>query len=98
MRTRRPAVYILASRRNGTLYTGVTSNLEERVYRHKNRYWRGFTTWYGVRMLVYFEMHASMRDAIAREKRVKHWSRVDKLSLIESMNPEWKDLAEDWYS
>jgi len=90
-----PAVYILASKRNGTLYTGVTSDLMGRVHRHRTGEVQGFTREYGVKMLVWFELHATMEAAIQREKRIKKWYRKWKLELIEADNPEWRDLAED---
>ena len=89
---KQPAVYILANRRNGTLYTGVTSNLVKRVWEHKNDMVEGFTHRYGVHMLVYFEMLDTMEAAITREKQIKAGSRAKKLSLIESMNAGWLDL------
>jgi len=90
-----PAVYILASRRNGTLYTGVTSNLVKRVYEHKNEVAQGFTSKHGCKMLVYYETQENMIGAIEREKQIKSGSRKKKLALIENMNPGWKDLYED---
>ena len=90
-----PTVYLLASQRNGTLYAGVTSDLFGRVYKHRSGLLAGFTRQYGVRRLVWFEMHSTMESAITREKRIKKWNRQWKLSLIESHNPEWRDLAED---
>ena len=87
-----PAVYILASQRNGTLYVGVTSNLVQRVWQHKNNLAQGFTRQYGVHALVYFELHATMLDAISREKQLKGGSRVKKVALIEALNPAWGDL------
>jgi len=89
---KQPAVYILASKRNGTLYVGVTSNLVKRVWEHKNDIVEGFTRRYGVHMLVYFEIFDTMEAAITREKQLKAGSRVKKLHLIESINPEWRDL------
>jgi putative endonuclease len=89
-----PCVYILASRRNGTLYTGVTSDLVKRVDEHKNGLADGFTKKYQVHLLVYFEMHDDMTAAITREKRIKKWNRAWKLALIEEANPDWKDLYE----
>jgi putative endonuclease len=88
-------VYIMASKRNGTLYTGVTSNLVKRVYEHKNDLVEGFTKKYGVHRLVYYEQHRDVRSAIQREKRLKAWKRQWKLELIEEMNPEWNDLYDD---
>jgi putative endonuclease len=87
-----PAVYILASQRNGTLYTGVTSNLVRRVWEHKNDAKNGFSKRYGVHLLVYFELHSDMLSAITREKQIKKWNRAWKIRLIESVNPEWRDL------
>jgi len=87
-----PAVYILASQKNGTLYVGVTSNLVQRVWQHKNEVVEGFTSRYHVHLLVYFELHADMLSAIAREKQIKKWNRAWKIRLIEEGNPEWKDL------
>ncbi len=87
-----PAVYILASGRNGTLYVGVTSDLVGRVYQHKHKLVKGFTEKYGCDKLVYYEMHETMESAITREKQIKAGSRKKKLELIESMNPEWLDL------
>jgi putative endonuclease len=91
-----PAVYMLASRRNGTLYTGVTSNLQARIYQHRNGLVRGFTREYGVKLLVWYELHDRMEGAILREKRIKKWNRAWKLELIEAGNPDWRDLAEDF--
>jgi putative endonuclease len=92
---KQPCVYILASRRNGTLYTGVTSNLVQRVWQHKNDLIEGFTKKYGVHTLVWFEPHETMASAIGREKAIKEWQRTWKLKLIESANPLWRDLYED---
>ncbi len=91
-----PTVYILASKRNGTLYTGVTSAPLSRWYQHRTDQVRGFTSDYGVKMLVWFEQHATMGEAILREKRIKKWNRAWKIKLIEPSNPEWRDLAEDF--
>ena len=91
---RQPTVYILASRRNGTLYVGVTSDLSKRVWEHKSDLVKGFTRKYGVHCLVYFEQHADMAGAITREKQIKKWNRAWKLELIERANPEWRDLWE----
>ena len=91
-----PAVYLLASRRNGTLYVGVTSNLLGRIQQHRTEAVRGFTRDYGVKRLMWFEQHATMDSAILREKRIKKWNRDWKLQLIEEENPEWRDLAEDF--
>jgi putative endonuclease len=87
-----PAVYILASKRNGTLYIGVTSDLVKRIWEHRNNMVEGFTKRYGVHHLVCYELHASMESAIEREKRLKNWKRSWKLDLIESANPNWQDL------
>ncbi|CAE6483256.1 Endonuclease [Nitrosomonas nitrosa] len=89
---KQPAVYILASQRNGTLYTGVTSNLVKRVWEHKNDQVEGFTKKYRVHTLVYFELCESMETAIMREKQIKAGSRLKKLKLIEAKNPGWQDL------
>ena len=85
-------MYIVASQRNGTLYTGVTSDLVQRAWQHRDAVVRGFTKQYGCKLLVWFEFHASMPGAIRREKQIKGGSRAKKIALIESMNPEWKDL------
>ena len=87
-----PAVYIVASQRNGTLYVGVTSNLVKRIWQHKNDQVEGFTRLYGVHSLVYFEVADTMEAAISREKQIKAGSRAKKLKLIEAVNPEWNDL------
>ena len=89
---RHPAVYILASKRNGTLYIGVTSGLVKRVWEHKNNMVAGFTKRYSVHQLVWYELHESMESAILREKRLKDWKRSWKLNLIESTNKDWQDL------
>jgi putative endonuclease len=89
---KQPAVYILASRRNGTLYIGLTSDLVKRIWEHKNDIVEGFTKRYGVHLLVWYELHENMESAIEREKRLKEWKREWKLELIESANPNWKDL------
>ena len=91
---KQPCVYILASQRNGTLYTGVTSDLIKRVWEHKNGQAEGFTNKYAVHMLVYFEQHEEMNAAITREKQIKKWNRAWKLRLIEEKNPNWNDLYE----
>ncbi len=90
-------VYIMASKRNGTLYTGVTNKLERRVYEHKNDIVKGFTSKYKVHMLVYFEETNDINDALEYEKRLKKWNRAWKIELIEKDNPDWKDLAKNWY-
>jgi putative endonuclease len=87
-----PSVYILASKLNGTLYIGVTSNLVARVWQHKQHVIECFTKKYDVTMLVYFELHGNMQEAIQREKQLKKWRRKWKTALIENENPEWRDL------
>jgi predicted GIY-YIG superfamily endonuclease len=91
---RQPCVYIVASKRHGTLYTGVTSNLPRRAYEHREGLVSGFTAKYGCKILVWYEAHSTMIDAITREKQIKAGSRADKIALIEAMNPEWNDLYE----
>ena len=90
-----PCVYLLASRRNGTLYVGVTSNLVQRVWQHKQDLADGFSKRYGTHMLVWYEVHSTMLAAIAREKAIKEWRRAWKLALIEKANPHWRDLYEE---
>ncbi|MGA2734803.1 MAG: GIY-YIG nuclease family protein [Syntrophobacteraceae bacterium] len=90
--SKQPAVYILASKRNGTFYTGVTSNLVKRIWEHRNNLVEGFTERYGFHHLVWYELHVNMESAIGREKRLKEWKRKWKLELIESTNPNWEDL------
>ena len=85
-------VYILASRRNGTLYVGVTSDLVRRVFEHREGLISGFTQTYGVKSLVWYERHDDIESAIVRETRIKGWKRAWKLELIEAVNPEWYDL------
>ena len=85
-------VYILASKRNGTLYIGVTNNLLKRVHQHKSDITEGFTQKYNVHNLVYFEAYNDIRDAITREKRMKKWNRAWKIKMIEKSNPNWEDL------
>ena len=92
---RHPAVYILANKRNGTLYVGVTSNLASRIWQHRCDVVPGFTREYGIHLLVYFEMHNTMHAAITREKQLKNWKRAWKLRLIEASNPHWRDLWDD---
>ena len=87
-----PAVYIVANRRNGAIYTGVTSDLVQRIWQHHEGHADGFTKRYGCKLLVWFELHATMEHAISREKQVKAGSRSKKLKLIESANPQWRDL------
>ena len=88
-------VYIMSSP-TGTLYTGVTSHLQRRVYQHKHKLIEGFTKKYNITRLVYFETFSNVLDAIAREKQIKGWLRRKKIDLIESTNPTWKDLSEEW--
>ena len=87
-----PAVYLLSSKRNGTLYVGVTSDLVKRVWEHRNNLVEGFTKRYSVHQLVWYELHESMESAIKREKRLKGWKRKWKVQLIESRNPNWEDF------
>ncbi len=92
---RLPCVYILASRQNGTLYTGVTSNLPKRIWEHKNNMVEGFTNKYGIHILVWYEVHDTMDSAILREKRIKKWKREWKIRMLEKNNPQWRDLYPD---
>jgi predicted GIY-YIG superfamily endonuclease len=94
-RNKQPAVYIMANRRNGTLYCGVTSNLLKRVYEHREGLIAGFASRYGCKILVWYELHDMMPAAIAREKQIKGGSRRAKLSLIDAMNPMWRDLFDE---
>ncbi len=91
---KRGYVYIMASKRNGTLYIGVTSDLPGRVWQHKEGAVKGFTRKYGCKSLVWFEGHDGIEDAIHREKQMKEWRRAWKLRVIEEMNPDWNDLFE----
>jgi len=95
MSEKRPCVYILASSRNGTLYVGATSDLAQRVEAHRSGAIPGFTRKYGVHILVYAELHATMEDALLHEKQIKKWRRAWKLELIERGNPRWRDLFEE---
>jgi putative endonuclease len=88
-------VYILASKRNGTLYAGVTIDLIKRIYEHKQNLIDGFTKEYNVHIIVYYERHNEIEEAIAREKQIKKWNRKWKIRLIEENNPEWEDLYEE---
>ena len=92
---KQPAVYIMASKRNGTLYTGVTSDLVKRVWQHREGVSKGFTARYGCKQLVWYELHSEMHEAISREKQIKAGSRQKKLQIIESTNPDWCDLWDD---
>ena len=95
MRQRTPCVYILASRFNGVIYTGVTSNIIQRVWLHKQKLADGFTNQYGVDRLVWFEIHENMYAAIVREKQIKKWKRAWKVEMIEKSNPKWRDLYDE---
>ena len=92
---KQPAVYIMANKRNGTLYTGVTSDLVKRVWQHRTGAASGFASRYGCKLLVWYEVGGDMAGAIGREKQIKAGSRAKKLSLIESLNPDWRDLWPD---
>ena len=92
---KQPCVYMLASRRSGTLYVGVTSNLVQRVWQHQNDLVEGFTKRYGVHTLVWYEIHEVMESAITREKAVKRWKRDWKIELVQRDNPSWSDLYDD---
>ena len=92
---RQPCVYLLASKQNGTLYTGVTSDLIKRVWEHKNNVVEGFTKQYSLHALVWFELHETMESAIQREKNIKKWKRAWKIKMIEKKNPVWRDLYSD---
>ena len=89
---KQPCVYILASKRNGTLYVGVTSDVVKRAWEHRNGLIDGFTKKYSIHGLVYYELHENMLAAITREKQIKKWNRAWKLRLIEQGNPQWRDL------
>ena len=90
--------YLMASKRLGTIYTGVTSDLESRVWQHKNKQFKGFTAKYNVNMLVYYETFGLIDDAIMREKQIKGWVRKKKIEMIEDKNPYWEDLSADWFN
>ncbi|WP_341793364.1 MULTISPECIES: GIY-YIG nuclease family protein [unclassified Rickettsia] len=92
---KQPVVYIIANKRNGTLYTGVTSNLIKRIYEHKNGLLEGFSKKYNCKILVFYELHDSMESAITREKQIKAGSRKRKMEFIEQLNSEWRDLYEE---
>ena len=91
---KQPCVYMVTNRRNGTIYTGVTSNLPRRAYEHREGLIPGFSTKYDCKLLVWYEVHDNMTAAIEREKQIKGGSRAKKIALIEALNPEWKDLYE----
>jgi putative endonuclease len=93
--TKQPCVYILATKRNGTLYVGVTSQILRRGWEHKSDAISGFTKTYGIHLLVHVEFYESMPEAIARETQLKNWKRAWKLELIERGNPQWRDLYEE---
>jgi putative endonuclease len=93
-RERQPATYMMANKRNGTLYTGVTSDLPQRAWQHRTGAVEGFTKRYGCKMLVWYEMASIMESAILREKHIKAGSRAKKIALIEALNPRWDDLYE----
>ena len=90
-------IYLITNKNNKVLYTGITSNLERRIYEHKNKLVEGFTKTYNCTKLVHLEECNNVTDAIAREKQIKGWKRDRKNELVESINPEWNDLSEDWY-
>ena len=92
---KQPCVYIMTNKRNGTLYIGVTSNLAQRAWQHKNNLVAGFTKRYGTHTLVWYETHDTMSEAIMREKRVKEWKRAWNLEMISAFNPDWHDLYDD---
>ena len=89
-------VYIMTNK-SRTLYSGVTNDLMRRVYEHKNKLVKGFTSKYNIQYLVYYESTSSIESAIAREKQIKGWLRSKKIELIDSVNPEWKDLSAEWF-
>ncbi|MEW6525835.1 MAG: GIY-YIG nuclease family protein [Spirochaetota bacterium] len=92
---KRGFVYIMTNRKDGTLYIGVTSNLIKRVYQHKTNLVEGFTYKYNLKRLVYYEIFETIEEAIKREKQLKNWKRECKITLIESINPQWLDLYDD---
>ena len=91
-----PTVYLLAAASHSTFYTGVTSDLMARLWRHRTEQTKGFTAKYGIKRLVWFEMHETMPTAITREKQIKRWARSWKYDLVNATNPNWRDLAEDF--
>jgi putative endonuclease len=97
MLTRQYFVYMMTNRHRSSLYTGVTRDLQGRIYKHKSHILPGFTSRYGVDSLVYFEETGDILAAIGREKEIKGWTRAKKIALIESTNPEWRDLSEGWF-
>ncbi len=92
-----PAVYLMTNKPNGTIYVGVTSHLIQRVYQHKSSQVAGFTKKYDCKILVYYEQHATMEEAILREKQIKAGSRAKKIALVNLVNPTWRDLYEELY-
>jgi putative endonuclease len=92
-----PCVYIITNKKNGTLYVGVTTRLQQRIWQHKEKVIDGFSKQYGLNMLVYYELHDSVESAIVREKQLKKWNRQWKLKLINRMNLEWRDLYLDLF-
>jgi putative endonuclease len=92
---RKPAIYIMANKKNGTLYIGVTSDLIKRIWQHRMDFMEGFTKKYQVHLLVFFEFHETMKAAILREKQLKSWKRNWKLKIIERDNPNWRDLYDE---
>ena len=97
MQTRNQYYVYIITNKSGTLYTGVTNNIKKRVYEHKNKLIPGFTEKYNINCLIYFETFGDVYSAITREKTIKGWLRKKKIELIRETNPDWKDLAEDWY-
>ena len=97
MDTKQPVLYILTNRKKATLYTGMTSNLPRRIYEHRIGAVPGFTRKYGLKKLVYYELHSTLEDVALREKRLKRWHRDWKIELIEKMNPEWNDLYDSLF-
>ena len=90
-------VYIMTNRSYSTFYTGMTNDPERRVYQHREKLTEGFTSRYNISHLVYYEMTSDVHAAIAREKQIKDWARAKKIALIESMNPDWRDLGDRWF-
>ncbi len=90
-------VYLLTNR-SGTLYTGVTNDIQRRMYEHKNKLVEGFTKRYNIDMLVYYEVTSDIGEALTREKQIKAWRRSKRIALIESVNPQWRDLSDGWFS
>lgn len=91
-------IYFLTNHKNGTLYIGMSNDLKRRIFEHKNGLIEGFTKKYGLNRLVHFEVYQYVQEAIVREKRMKKWKRQWKIELIEEENPNWNDLAQDWYN